>query len=52
MKNNQSVLQLNLALNNLFICVLVKSFEVVFMGFAVSVNRTRYYSTRELNKAE
>ena len=39
--DNQNFLQLNLMLNNLLICVLVKSFEVVFTGLAVATQQTR-----------
>ena len=40
-EDHDNVFHLNLVLNNLLICVLVKSFEVVFMGFSVSINDTR-----------
>ena len=41
MADNNNLLQLNLVINNLLICVLVKTFEVVFTGLAVTVNQTR-----------
>ena len=41
MRDIQSILQLNLVLNNLLVCVLVKSFEVVFVGLAVALDQTR-----------
>ena len=37
----QNFLQLNMVLNNLLICVLVKSFEVVFTGLAAATEQTR-----------
>ena len=40
-EDHDNVFHLNLVLNNLLICVLVKSFEVVFMGLSVSINDTR-----------
>ena len=39
--DNQNFLQLNLMLNNLLICVLVKSFEVVFTGLAAGTHHAR-----------
>ena len=39
--NNLNFLQLNLMLNNLLICVVVKSFEVVFVGLAAVTQQTR-----------
>ena len=39
--DNQNFLQLNLMLNNLLICVLVKSFEVVFTGLAAATQQIR-----------
>ena len=39
--DTHNFLQLNMVLNNLLICVLVKSFEVVFTGLAAAVNETR-----------
>ena len=41
MRDIQSILQLNLVLNNLLVCVLVKSFEVVFVALAVALDQTR-----------
>ena len=41
LNNNQLFLQLNLVLNNLLTCVLVKSVEVVFTGVAATTNQTR-----------
>ena len=39
--DNHNFLQLNMVLNNLLICVLVKSFEVVFTGLAAAIHQTR-----------
>ena len=39
--DHQNFLQLNMVLNNLLICVLVKSFEVVFTGLAAATQQTR-----------
>ena len=38
---NYNFLLQNMVHNNLFICVLVKSFEVVFTGMAAITNQTR-----------
>ena len=37
----ENFFQLNLVLNNLLICVLVKSFEVVFTGLAAATQQSR-----------
>ena len=39
--DHQNFLQLNMVLNNLLTCVLVKSFEVVFTGLAAATQQTR-----------
>ena len=39
--HNHNFLQLNMVLNNLLSCVLVKSFEVVFTGLAAAIHQTR-----------
>ena len=39
--DNQNFLQLNMMLNNLLICVLVKSFEIVYTGLAAATQQTR-----------
>ena len=39
--DHQNFLQLNMVLNNLLICVLVKSFEVVYTGLATATQQRR-----------
>ena len=38
---NYNFLIQNMVHNNLFVCVLVKSFEIVFTGLATMTNQTR-----------
>ena len=47
----ENFFQLNMVLNNLLICVLVKSFEVVFTGFAAATQQSRSVTTLQTRHA-